>query len=86
YSAIGLLSFDLDLANGAPAVLSWRLDDEDLAAPIVFNALIRNLTGAGLQGLTLTLDRGGFASVGSVTRPFSGEASSVTGSGGMRTV
>lgn len=86
YSAIGLLSFDLDLANGAPAVLSWRIDDEDLLAPIAFNAVVRNLTGAGLQGLTLTLDRGAFASVGSVTRQFSGEASSVTGSGATRTV
>lgn len=86
YSAIGLLSFDLDLANGAPAVLSWRLDDEDLRAPIAFNAVIRNLTGAGLPGLTLTLDRGAFASVGSVTRQFGGEASTVTGSGGTRTV
>lgn len=86
YSAIGLLSFDLDLANGAPAVLSWRIDDEDLLAPIAFNAVIRNLTGAGLQGLTLTLDRGAFASVGSVTRQFSGETSSVTGSGATRTV
>jgi hypothetical protein len=86
YSTLGLLSFDLDLANGSPAVLSWRIDDEDLLAPIAFNAVIRNYTGAGLQGLTLTLDRGGFASVGSVTRQFGGAASSVTGSGATRTV
>jgi hypothetical protein len=86
YSSNGLLSFDLDLANGAPAVLTWRLDEDDLLAPIGLNAVIRNYTGAGLQGLTLTLDRGSFGSVGSVTRLFSGEASSVTGSGGTRTV
>ena len=41
YSAIGLLSFDLDLANGSPAVLSWRIDDEDLLAPIAFNAVAK---------------------------------------------
>lgn len=86
YSSNGLLSFDLDLANGAPAVLTWRLDEDDLLAPIGLNAVIRNYTGVGLQGLTLTLDRGSFGSVGSVTRLFSGEASSVTGSGGTRTV
>jgi len=86
YSAIGLLSFDLDLANGAPAVLSWRIDDEDLLAPIAFNAVIRNYTGAGLQGLVLTLDRGGFGTVGSVTRQFGSGTSSVSGSGATRTV
>jgi hypothetical protein len=85
YSAIGRLSFDLDLANGSAAVLSWRIDDEDLLAPIAFSALVRNYTGAGLQGLTLTLDHGAFASVGSVTRQFGGTAT-VSGSGGVRTV
>ncbi len=86
FSGTGLLSFDLDLRNGAPAVLTWRLEEDDLLAPISLNAVIRNFTGAGLQGLTLTLDRGSFGSVGSVTRQFGGEASSVTGSGGTRTV
>ncbi|MDR7335183.1 PEP-CTERM sorting domain-containing protein [Roseateles asaccharophilus] len=85
YSAIGLLSFDLDLANGSPAVLSWRIDDEDLLAPIAFNAVIRNYTGAGLKGLTLTLDHSSFASVGSVTRQFGGDWT-VTGSGATRTI
>lgn len=85
YSAVGLLSFDLDLANGAPAVLSWRIDDEDLLAPIAFNAVIRNYTGAGLQGLVLALDRGGFGSVGTVTRQFGG-GWSVSGSGASRTI
>lgn len=85
YSTIGLLSFDLDLANGSPAVLSWRLDDEDLLAPIAFNAVIRNYTGTGLQGLVLTLDRGSFSSVGTVTRQFGG-ATVVSGSGATRTI
>ena len=85
YSTIGQLSFDLDLANGSPAVLSWRVDDEDLLAPIAFNAVIRNYTGAGLQGLVLTLDRGTFGSVGSVTRQFGGDWA-VTGSGAVRTI
>ncbi len=86
YSSNGLLSFDLDLANGAPAVLTWRLDEDDLLAPIGLNAIIRNYTDAGLQGLILTLDHGSFGSVGSVTRQFGGESSSVTGGGGTRTV
>jgi hypothetical protein len=86
YSGIGLLAFNLDLFNGAPAVLSWRIDDEDLLAPIAFNAVIRNLTGSGLKGVTLTLDRGAFATVGSVTRQFGGGTSAVSGSGATRTV
>ncbi len=86
YSSTGLLSFDLDLSSGAPAVLTWRLDEDDLLAPIGLNAIIRNYTDAGLQGLILTLDHGSFGSVGSVTRQFGGESSSVTGGGGTRTV
>ena len=85
YSALGLVSFDIDLKNGSPVVISWRIDDEDLLAPISFNAVIRNLTGQGLQGLALTLDRGGFASVGSVTRQFGG-TTDVSGSGATRTL
>jgi PEP-CTERM motif len=85
YSALGLVSFDIDLKNGSPVVISWRIDDDDLLAPISFNAVIRNLTGQGLQGLTLTLDRSGFASVGSVTRQFGG-ATDVSGSGATRTL
>ncbi|MGQ3094162.1 MAG: PEP-CTERM sorting domain-containing protein [Roseateles sp.] len=85
YSALGLVSFDIDLANTAPVTISWRIDDEDLLGPIDFNAVIRNYTGAGLQGLTLTLDRSGFAGVGSVTRQFGG-STVVGGSGATRTL
>lgn len=72
YSASGLLSFDVDFANFVPAVLDYRIDDGDLGAPIVFNAIVRNYTGTGLEWLRVTLSRGGFATVGTVTRSFGG--------------
>lgn len=73
YSGPGLLSFDVDFANGAPAVLDYRVDEDDLLAPVTFNALIRNLTGGGLDTLSFTLSRGGFGTIGSVTRSFGGD-------------
>lgn len=85
YSGTALLSFDLDLANMAPAVLTWRIDEDDLAGPIAFNAIVRNYTGQGLSGLVLALDLGSFASVGSINRQFGGDTH-VSGSGATRTL
>lgn len=81
YSAIGLLSFDVDFANFSPVVLEYRIDDEDLLAPISFSAVIRNLTGTGIENLRFTLSQGEFSTVGSVTRTFGG-STTVGGSAG----
>jgi hypothetical protein len=74
FSDAGLLSFDIDFANFVPAVLDYRIDDGDLGMPITFNALVRNLTGQGLETLRFTLSQGSFSTVGSVSRQFGGSA------------
>jgi hypothetical protein len=74
FSGTSLVSFDIDFANLAPVVLAFRVDAGDLSAPIAFDAMLRNFTGGGFSGFSLTLDRGSFATVGSVTPQFGGVA------------
>lgn len=80
YSADGLLSFDLDLGSVSSVTMSFAIGTGDRLGPLSFNAIIRNLTGQGLESLRLTLSHGDFASVGSVTRSFGG-STTVTGQG-----
>jgi len=70
YSGIGSLSFDVDFAAVAPVSLQYRLEAGDLLAPLGFDAVVRNYTGAGFDRLSLLLDGAAFAGVGSVTRAF----------------
>ena len=74
YSSIGLMSFDIDFANTAPAVLSFRIEPGDVAGgqPLTLNAILRNFAGAGFDGYQLAFDTGVFATIGTVTRPFGG--------------
>lgn len=67
YSGAGLASFDLDLATFAPTTLRFRLEDADLAGPLAFNALVRNLAGAALNEFSVALDGIAFLAPGSVT-------------------
>ena len=80
YVDTGLISFDIDFANAASVSLDLRIDEDDLLQPISLNAILRNFTGQGLSGYTLSLDKGSFNTIGSVTRQFGG-ASLVTLSG-----
>jgi len=74
YAANGLISFDIDFASFAPATVTYRIDDGDLAAGTVsLNAILRNLVaGVGFDAYTVALGSGSFASAGSVTRQFGG--------------
>lgn len=72
YSDIGKMSFDLDLKDTRPVVISFRVDASDLSMPIAFNAIVRNLIGVGLEQLSFTLSQSSFNSVGTVTRSFGG--------------
>jgi len=67
YSGAGLASFDLDLTTFAPTTFSFRLEDADLAGPLAFNALVRNVAGAALNEFSVALNGIAFLAAGSVT-------------------
>ena len=70
YSGAGLASFDLDLATFTPATFSFVLEAGDLAAPLAFNALVRNLAGTALDEFSFSLNGIAFFAAGSVTPAF----------------
>jgi hypothetical protein len=71
YSAASLVSFDLDLANFSTTRLDFVIEEADLLAPSMgFNAIVRNLSGAGLSRFTFSLQGITFAAPGSVTPTF----------------
>jgi hypothetical protein len=85
YSGVSLLSFDIDFANTLPVQMEFRVSAEDLLQPISFNAVLRNFSGTGIGGYQFTLDRGIFATVGTVTRQFEG-STQISASGGNATL
>lgn len=70
YSSAGIVSFDLDLKDFSATTLGFVLEQDDLAGPLNFNALVRNLAGAGLDRFTFSLQGIRFAGAGSVTPAF----------------
>jgi len=70
YSGAGTVAFDLDLASFTPTTFSFVLEEADLAGPLNFNALVRNLSGAALNQFGFTLQGIAFAGAGSVTPAF----------------
>lgn len=72
YSAIGLVSFDIDFKSLAPATLNFSLSADDLTMPLEWSAMLRNFAGTGLDGYSVNLSRGVFADDGTVTRQFGG--------------
>lgn len=70
YSSAGIVSFDLDLTDFSATTLDFVLEQDDLQGPLNFNALVRNLAGAGLERFTFSLQGIRFAAAGSVTPAF----------------
>jgi len=70
YSGAGLVSFDLDLKNFSTTTLNFVLEADDLQGPLSFNALVRNLAGAGLDRFTFSLQGIDFSGTGTVTPAF----------------
>jgi hypothetical protein len=70
YSGAGLASFDLDLATFTPTRFTFVLEAGDLAGPLAFNALVRNLAGTALDEFSFTLNGIAFFAAGSVTPAF----------------
>ena len=68
YSEGSALSFDIDFSTLSVATLRFTLDAADLAAgQLSFNSLVRNLTGLGIERVTVSLDGLAFGSAGSLT-------------------
>jgi hypothetical protein len=85
YSTPGAVSFDLDLTNFSATTLNFVLEAGDLAGPLNFDALVRNLTGVGLNRFTFTLQGITFADAGTVTPAFGtlGSVESNAGAAGI---
>lgn len=75
YSSAGVVSFDLDLHNFSGTTLNFVLEEADLAGPLSFNAIIRNLVGLSLHQLSFNLQGIGYAAAGSVSSFSGAEAS-----------
>lgn len=62
------LSFDLDLLSKAPVTLNFTIESADFSGdPLTFNALVRNLTGLGFNGVSVTLSGITFSGAGTIT-------------------
>jgi hypothetical protein len=71
YSTASLVSFDLDMTDFSTTRLAFMLEEGDLLSPLLsLNAIVRNLSGAGLQRFTLSVDGMAFSGQGSVTPTF----------------
>lgn len=56
YTSGSALSFDLDLVSQAPVTLNFTLESADFSGDaMTFNALVRNLSGLGFDGVRVTL-------------------------------
>ncbi len=70
YSTPSLVSFDLDLENFSSTRLNFVIEEGDLLGPLSLNALVRNLSGMGIDHFTFALQGITFAAAGSVTPAF----------------
>lgn len=70
YSTPGAVSFDLDLAHLSPTTLRFQIEEADLLGPLSLNAIVRNLSGAALNGFHFNLQGISYLSAGSVTPTF----------------
>jgi len=80
YSGAGMASFDLDLATFTPTTFSFALEAGDLAGPLAFNALVRNVAGTALDTFSFSLNGIAFFAAGSVTPAFGTVGAATAGS------
>jgi len=84
FSTTGLASFDLDLTSlSTPTTLTFTLEDGDVGAPLAFNAILRNLTGGGMDHVKFLLRGTTFATLGTADG-FSGPGTVSGGGAGAR--
>lgn len=77
FSTDGLVAFDLDLNDAQPVRLDFQLSAADVGGLLDLNAVLRNLSGGGIERLLISLSVGSFDHAGSVTRLFGGGGTSV---------
>ena len=71
YSGAALASFDLDLATLSSTTINFILEEQDLLSPVLsLNALVRNLSGVGIEQFIFSAQGISFAAAGSVTPTF----------------
>lgn len=73
--ALPTIAADIGFTDFGPVSFQFELASADAGGLAGFNAVIANLIGRGIPALELTLDRGTFALLGSVTPAFSAVAS-----------
>ena len=62
FASASELFFDLDFSSRGSVKLNFAVEAQDLAAPLLsFNALVRNLSGLGFEGVSVKLDGVSFA-------------------------
>lgn len=71
FSAPGQLAFDIDFRNTAPVTLTFRVEADDLLAPLAFDAVLL-APGSGFDVLGFALHGASFQRIGSVTPQFGG--------------
>lgn len=77
YSEAGVVSFDLDLRDFSTTTLNFVLEEADLAGPLSFSALVRNLVGLSMHQFNFGLQGISYAAAGSVSS-FAGATASYT--------
>jgi len=71
YSADGLVSFNLDMADSSAVHLRYRIEEADLAGPLSLSAMILNLSGVPFSQFNFAVSGIAFMNtVGSVTPAF----------------
>lgn len=71
YSSAAQVSFDLDLASLSSTTINFLIEQDDLAAGTLnLNALVRNLSGIGIERFIFSVQGISFAGAGSVTPTF----------------
>lgn len=83
YSAPGLVSFNLDMADASAVRLRYQIEEADLAGPLSLSAMILNLSGVPFSQFNFALDGIAFMGApGSVTPAFGSVGSvNLTGNG-----
>lgn len=71
YSGAAQVSFDLDLASLSSTTIHFLIEEDDLVSGTLnLNALVRNLSGSGIERFIFSVQGISFAGAGSVTPTF----------------